>query len=239
MGTDTASYKGAPTAVVVDLVDGSFFSHAAGDSYNSIENITGSSHNDALTGDGNENRIDGRHGEDIIRGLGGADTLLGGPGDDTIEGGRGGDDTLRGQHDDDDLSGGKGDDKIKGGKGSDRIDGGKGNDVLSGWKHFDQFAFSTKLNKNKNVDEITDFQLLFDTIGLHTDIFKKVGNNLDNGEFIKGKNAQDNNDCILYNKNNGKLFYDKDGKGGDDKVQFAVLKGDPNGLDASHFEVYG
>lgn len=65
---------------------------AAGDTYNSVENIIGSSQGDTLTGDGSANVLTGGLGDDTLTGGGGADNLFGGDNDDVLVGGSGGDD---------------------------------------------------------------------------------------------------------------------------------------------------
>ena len=57
---------------------------AAGDSFSSIENLTGSGHRDILRGDNGVNVLSGLDGNDTLEGLGGADTLIGGQGHDTL-----------------------------------------------------------------------------------------------------------------------------------------------------------
>jgi Ca2+-binding RTX toxin-like protein len=78
LGADTASYSGSNAGVTVNLASGaSVGDHAQGDTFSSIENLTGSPFADALTGDANAN---------VISGLGGADTINGGDGDDVLYG---------------------------------------------------------------------------------------------------------------------------------------------------------
>lgn len=83
-GSDTASYAHAAGAVVVSL-DGSLVAtgDAAGDTFTSIENITGSALADTLTGNTAINILDGGSGDDLLEGGGGADVLIGGAGTDT------------------------------------------------------------------------------------------------------------------------------------------------------------
>jgi Ca2+-binding RTX toxin-like protein len=82
-GSDTASYAGASAGVIASLANTSINSgDAAGDTYASIENVTGSSFDDLVYGNGTTNAIDGGGGNDIIKGYDGNDTLTGGVGND-------------------------------------------------------------------------------------------------------------------------------------------------------------
>jgi Ca2+-binding RTX toxin-like protein len=91
-GNDTASYLGAAVAVIASLANSAINTgDAAGDTYTSIENLVGSSFNDALNGDNAVNVINGGAGEDAIKGYAGADKLFGDAGNDTLIGGAGAD----------------------------------------------------------------------------------------------------------------------------------------------------
>jgi Ca2+-binding RTX toxin-like protein len=70
-GSDTVSYEIANTAVAVSLVTPAF-----GDTFVSIENLTGSPYDDTVTGDGNANRLNGLGGNDTMTGGAGVDTFL-------------------------------------------------------------------------------------------------------------------------------------------------------------------
>lgn len=91
-GIDTVDYSASQFGVTVDLEAGTGSSgDAAGDTYNSIENVTGSDitnitgsnandYRDWIWGDDNDNVIKGLAGNDILEGGAGADTLNGGDG---------------------------------------------------------------------------------------------------------------------------------------------------------------
>lgn len=103
-GNDAASYAQATSAVNVflsaqDLNSG----EAAGDTFQSIENVYGSDFNDLLSGDSGSNRLLGGNGSDFLAGGGGDDTLVGWDGDDILASGNG----------------------------HDAMDGGNGNDIAS------------------------------------------------------------------------------------------------------------
>jgi Ca2+-binding RTX toxin-like protein len=91
-GIDTADYSGASQGVVASLSDLSIASgDALGDSFDSIEALTGSRFADALTGNVDANRLRGGTGNDQLSGLGGNDIIDGGRGADTVMGGLGND----------------------------------------------------------------------------------------------------------------------------------------------------
>ncbi len=84
-GADTASYAGAAIGVLVNLLASSGNTNdAKGDTYSSIENLTGSSYADTLTGNIGANRISGGSGNDTLYGGLGKDVLTGGAGLDTF-----------------------------------------------------------------------------------------------------------------------------------------------------------
>ena len=77
-GIDRAQYELAASGVTVSLANpGSNTGDAAGDTYDSIENIYGSGHADTLTGDANDNSLWGAGGSDVF-------VLFDGWGDDVV-----------------------------------------------------------------------------------------------------------------------------------------------------------
>lgn len=119
-GNDTASYTSALAGLVVDLATPSLNTgDASGDTYDSVENVTGSAFNDTLGGNESDNTLNGGDGNDVLRGRGGADILIGGLGNDNLYGDAG----------NDSLQGGDGNDVLVGGAGADRLDGGAGIDT--------------------------------------------------------------------------------------------------------------
>ncbi|WP_395677995.1 beta strand repeat-containing protein [Inquilinus sp.] len=168
-GSDTASYQGSGAAVTVDLQAGTASGGLAdGDTFISIENLTGSSLADQLSGDAGRNVIGGGAGDDVLTGRGGDDLLAGEGGADTLDGGDGndrligldGNDTIHGGNDNDsidagdgndvvfgdagvdNLFGGNGDDQLDGGDGNDYLEGGSGADVLAGGAGIDAAAYT-------------------------------------------------------------------------------------------------
>ena len=175
-----------------------------------IENLTGSKFGDTLTGNAGANRLSGGAGNDTLIGGEGDDVLLGGEGNDT-------------------LSGGSGNDALTGGAGSDKLTGGSGSDV---------FVFDAALGKT-NVDTVRDFNLPADTIHLDNAIFIGLSTgSLAASRFVANNagRATDTADRIIYEKDTGKLFYDRDGSGSKfDKVHFATLD---EGLSLTHNDFF-
>jgi Ca2+-binding RTX toxin-like protein len=84
-GSDRASYSSATAGVTVSLANPSINKgNAAGDTYNSIENLSGSRFSDILNGNSARNAINGGDGNDVINGYAGSDTLSGGAGNDAF-----------------------------------------------------------------------------------------------------------------------------------------------------------
>ncbi|MDF8333822.1 calcium-binding protein [Novosphingobium cyanobacteriorum] len=82
-GSDTASYAQSATKVSISLANAtSQFGDAEGDTFYSVENLTGSAFADRLAGDAGVNILTGLAGSDILDGRGGADTMIGGLGND-------------------------------------------------------------------------------------------------------------------------------------------------------------
>ncbi len=85
-GTDTLSYAKSAAAVSVNMAAGTAIGgDAAGDSWSSVENLSGSAFDDLLGGDSGANRISGLRGNDWLLASTGADTLDGGDGFDTVD----------------------------------------------------------------------------------------------------------------------------------------------------------
>lgn len=86
-GIDTADFGYSTTGVVVDLAQGS----GPNVFLISIENVSGSGHDDRFVGNGEANSLWGFAGDDSLSGGGGNDSLKGGAGQDLLEGGLGAD----------------------------------------------------------------------------------------------------------------------------------------------------
>ena len=138
LGIDTVYYTGSLGAYVNLVENRGLWGDAWGDTFTSIENVSGSDYVDTVLGDNGNNVFWGLEGGDWLDGGGGADTLWGGGNDDTLFGGTGAD-TLYGEAGNDQLIGeGNGDgvsaynDILYGGAGNDRLSGGGGADILNG-----------------------------------------------------------------------------------------------------------
>jgi serralysin len=130
-GIDTASYYDSPEGVIALLnANAGAGGDAEGDTFEEIENLTGSAYADTLWGDDGVNELMGMDGNDTLKGFGGADSLRGGNGDDTLEG-MDGPDVLRGDGGDDTLDGGAAGDTMIGGVGNDIYIVDAGDDVVA------------------------------------------------------------------------------------------------------------
>jgi Ca2+-binding RTX toxin-like protein len=197
--------------------------------------------------------IHGDDGDDFIVGGFFDDTLYGGEGNDMIFGARGHDTIYGGRGSDkiygfikpadkpdsaDDLFGDAGKDHIRGSAGADKIHGGSGSDTLTGNSGSDTFYFETKLDADKNVDKITDFDAGKDTLALSDKIFDVGASGaLDPDLFHVGKKAADADDRIIYDPKSGALIYDSNGSGKGHDVEFAHLDKHLD-LNASDFLIF-
>jgi Ca2+-binding RTX toxin-like protein len=182
--------------------------------------VYGRGGHDTVYGALGNDRLYGEAGRDLLSGGAGNDSLYGGNDEDRIDGGAG----------DDWLYGGARNDRISGSSGSDRIFGGSGHDKLFGGAGRDIFVFDTRPSKSSNVDRVYDFNPKHDSFHVDNAVFTKLGSGsvtrpkkVTADMFVKGKAAQDQEDRIIYDKNTGALYYDKDGIGGSGQVKFATL----------------
>ena len=149
-----------------------------------------------------------------LRGSFEADTFYGSSQADIFEG-RGGDDTLLGR---------SGNDRLYGGEGNDALRGNHGNDTLSGGGGNDTFVFNTPLNETTNIDDIVDFSVAEDTINPSNNVFTTLPlGALAAHAFSIGTVAPDAQVRIFYNSTTGATFFDADGNGDGEAVQFATL----------------
>ncbi len=210
-----------------------------GESANDV--LEGGSGNDKLFGNGGSDIFDGGEGNDELFGSSGADLLKGGAGADVLYGNGGldqfyggaGDDQIYGGTAVDLIDGGDGNDLIYGGDandtilagaGNDEVDGGLGNDQLTGGAGADRFMFRTTLDGSQNVDLITDFDVAVDQFWLDRSVFSGLSQgSLSSASFVIGTDAVTAAQRIIFDSSTGNLFYDADGSGGANKVQFARI----------------
>ena len=183
--------------------------------------ITGTRESDILNGTNENNTITGLAGNDTINGRGGDDQIIGSRGNDSLYG-KDGNDTLQGRQDNDHLFGGNGNDSLIGGIGRDRFNGGAGNDTLTGGASIDRFIFNTNQEftpEDVGVDTITDFVPEQDLILLDKDTFTAITSDSGTGFSVDAEfaivtsdsDAETSEAFIVYNSNNGKLFYNANG----------------------------
>ena len=173
--SDTASYAGASAGVVANLATASANTgDAKGDTYVSIENLTGSSYNDILIGNSAANVLSGWTGADKLTGGAGADIFLfKSAGDTTVA--TAGQDTIydftHGQGDKISLSGIDANSALTG----DQAFVFKGSAAFSGTYgelRFDKQASDTYIYGDINGDKVADFAIhLDDAIALQASDF--------------------------------------------------------------------
>ncbi|MCW5705442.1 MAG: protease, partial [Bradyrhizobium sp.] len=182
-GLDTASYVGALSSVSASLANPSLNdSDATGDTFISIENLTGS-HNfgDWLEGNNADNVLMGDGGGDTLRGNGGSDTAsyanahvgvvasLAAPEINT--GDAEGDsyssiENLAGSDFADTLTGNSLANRLEGGEGDDILSGLGGKDTLTGGDGADRFVFTALSDSTFNTSDTISYLQLVDRIDL-------------------------------------------------------------------------
>jgi len=202
--------------------------YGSAQSYESL-NGTGNALDNEVTGNAGNNHLRGLGGNDSLYDVGGADTLEGGSGDDmyyiesinsnVIEAANGGKDIAFLMFHVTDLQ---------------AVDFGKLKNVeIVHFANFDSgkyailedgefFIIDDKLNAKKP-NNLDDFEVKEDTIGLSKAIFSKISKKgaLKKDAFWTGSKAHDKDDRIIYDKKAGDLYYDADGSGSRKAIKFA------------------
>jgi Ca2+-binding RTX toxin-like protein len=115
---------------------------------------------------------------------------------------------------------------IQGNQGANTLDGGGGPDILTGFGGSDIFRFTTAFGAG-NIDHITDFNVLDDTIHIAQSILAGFGHGgtVIAQEFFASTLglASSATHRFVYDTDDGKLFYDADGVGGAAAVEIATL----------------
>ena len=160
--------------------------------------------------------------------------IQGGPGDEKLEGGDQAD-TINGKGGDDKLGGHRGNDLLYGGAGNDHLHGGDDHDVLIGGTGKDTFIFRSFAPADSDI--VKDFKHKVDNVELDASIFTALAaGHLLNEQFVLGSKALDDDDYVIYNDKNGKLYYDDDGNGAHNKHLIAIFLNEPN-ITASDIEI--
>ena len=161
--------------------------------------------------------------DDTLSGTANRDRIASGVGNDTVRSG-GGDDSVSGENGDDRLYGSSGNDNLSGGNGNDRLYSGWGNDILRGGSGKDAFVFYSTPS-TANIDTIRDFSVANDTIWLENKVFTALGSAglLKSSAFWTGDAAHDATDRIVYDRDDGVLYYDQDGTGAVEQVAFTKI----------------
>lgn len=115
-----------------------------------------------------------------------------------------------------------GSDTFNGDDNPDRIFGYAGNDTIVGGGGADAFVFTTAPGVG-NVDVVSDFSVVDDTIWLDGATFGLSAGTLSAGAFHIGAAASDAGHRIVYDSATGALYHDADGNGAGAAVQFATL----------------
>ena len=238
-GTDNINATGNDQSNIINGNDGD---NVLGD---------GGKGNDILNGHGGTDTLIGGIGADHLDGGTGADSMSGGIGNDVYYVDNAGDVVTENLHEGTDtvnttisyvltanvenlnLTAGAGDingtgnaslNTIVGNEGANVISGELGNDTLTGGLGDDTFVFDTALNKNSNVDTITDFTTSDDTIDLSHSIFTALATGaLSASAFHVGTAATTTSQHIIYDSGTGNLSYDSDGSGSHAQILFAHL----------------
>ncbi|WP_145104092.1 M10 family metallopeptidase [Cereibacter sediminicola] len=237
-GRDILDLRSATAAQVIDLRPGS-----VSNVYGAVGNLTiaqgtvievarGGKGDDVIFGNSANNDLGGGGGSDTLRGGAGNDIYRVDGGDRVIElAGNGVDRVISsasfqlGAHVENlTLTG----NRAINGTGNDLANVIVGNgaaNVLTGRGGADSFVFSTALGGG-NVDRITDFNVVDDTIRLDDAIFRALApGRLANSAFSANAagRAKDATDRIIYETDTGALWYDADGTGRVAPIKFAVL----------------
>jgi Ca2+-binding RTX toxin-like protein len=245
-GLDTASYAAASAGVTVVLAAGQAFGGAGDDTLAGIENVIGSAFADILVGTVGNNVFNGGGGIDTVgypEAAAGVTASLaitavqatGGAGNDkfaAIE-------NLDGSPFGDVLSGNSKANFIGGGGGNDALTGGAGLDTLTGGSGADRFVLADAPAAASR-DNLADFSVVDDTIVFDRSFFAAIGpdGKLAAAAYRAGTAALDASDRVIYDRPNGRVFYDADGNGAGAAILVAEVT--PNlALTVADFAVIG
>ncbi len=185
------------------------------------DTISGGNGDDILAGGNGNDNLRGGNGDDILYGGNGNDILAGGNGNNTLNGDAGNDILISTGHGNNILNGGAGNDTLVSfGAGNNTLAGGAGNDYLRGGAGADVFSFGDpllSLLSSIGIDTIANFNVATDRIQLDQSTFSNITGTLlaatDFSTVISDAEAAKANGLIVYNRNNGHLFYNSDRAG--------------------------
>jgi Ca2+-binding RTX toxin-like protein len=163
---------------------------------------TGNALANRLDGNAGANLLDGGKGNDSLHALGGDDTLLGGANDD----------------------------RLRGDSGDDSLVGRAGFDILLGGNEADLFLFSAIPLSVDAADIIIDFTVGLDRVGIIGAAFDaSLGSGvLDPARFVASTTGQAVTaglGTFGFETDNGRLWWDADGRGGEARELVAILRG--------------
>ena len=217
-----------------------------------VEAVVGTARNDTLVGNTRDNRFQGGDGVDVFNGglgrdavdfyldntlngavvnlsltteqvqndgFGNRETLV------SIEslGGTGFGDSLTGNGFANELFGDAGSDTLSGGGGNDTLNGAAGVDTLTGGTGADVFVFDSWDVSSPFGDRITDFRPGTDRLIFNTDDFAGMDAVL---RFRNGTSAGGTGESwFFFNTATDRLFWDRDGTGGEGAILVATLAG--------------
>lgn len=189
------------------------------------DSLWGGLGDDTLLGDAGGDMLQGDEGQDILNGGVGTDTLFGGADQDRLLGGAG-NDLLYGDEGNDVLLGGDGDDFMMGNIGRDVLAGGAGADTFFGSVDADVLITSADgvqdtfmyINPTAENDIIRGFVSGEDVVRL---FFGTPGPVIQGADPVAGVGEA----AALFDTDNGRLYYDIDGAGGEAAVLIATLFG--------------
>lgn len=181
--------------------------------------------------DGNERNV----GNDIMNGGAGSDTLSGKYGANTLDGGDGDDILLM------DSAGGHRtfiyfDQEIN--DLTQHTENFDDHNTVTGGNGTDHFRFDDII-EDSGRDIITDFAFGTDKIQLNAQNYAAVGSSVEAGEFANAANATAAGQHLLYDQDNGNLYYDADGSGSGKALHLGTVfnGGVPAELDHTSFEI--
>jgi Ca2+-binding RTX toxin-like protein len=125
-----------------------------------------------------------------------------------------------------DLTGNALSQTVMGNAGANMLNGAAGNDVLTGLGGADSFRFSTGLGST-NVDRITDYSVAADRIEIDNAVFTGLATGALAASAFRANaagQAADSSDRIIYDTDDGILYFDADGNAAGGRVRFAFLE---------------